>query len=161
MIEITPIYSKNIKVNQTRVPRHLKEIINFVVIKSVGSIFKIKNEITVNVQSVSDNVIQKMNLKYRNKDKVTNILTFPCDNPNQEDFEDLPVELGDIYVCLSKVEQEASEQGISPVDHLAHLIVHSCLHLAGYDHEDDSGFEAMKQREKNILLKMGIKDPYM
>ena len=71
-----------------------------------------------------------MNHAYRTKDKPTNVLSFT--------YEDLDNYLGDLVICLPVVEREASEQGKTVKNHMAHMIVHGMLHLLGYDHENET-----------------------
>lgn len=103
-----------------------------------------------------DVFIQELNLRYRKQDKPTNVLSFPHDNiesliPNHVNI------LGDIVISFEALEREAP-QNLS--HHLSHLVVHGCLHLLGYDHEDDQHAEKMERLEAKILWGLGIKDPY-
>jgi probable rRNA maturation factor len=58
------------------------------------------------------------------------------------------------------VTREAAEQGKSPIDHWAHLLIHGTLHLLGHDHESDDEAAAMERLETEILGEHGIADPY-
>ncbi len=71
--------------------------------------------------------IQALNKQYRAKDSVTDVLSFPA-------LPEVPT-LGDIVICVSRAEQQASELGHSLKRELAFLFVHGLLHLLGYDHE--------------------------
>jgi probable rRNA maturation factor len=74
---------------------------------------------------------QALNLRYRGKDKPTNVLAFPAELPPELE---LPL-LGDLVICREVVEAEAAAQA-KPLDaHWAHMVVHGTLHLVGYDHE--------------------------
>ena len=97
----------------------------------------------------------ELNCRYRGKDKSTNVLSFPYDG----DMLDVPV-LGDIVICGPVVMREAAEQGKEPRAHWAHLVVHGCLHLLGYDHVQESEAEVMEARERKILAGLGFPDPY-
>ena len=101
-----------------------------------------------------------LNLHYRGKDYPTNVLSFPAELPEglPKDIK-LPL-LGDLVICAPVVEREAREQGKSLAAHYAHLTVHGCLHLLGWDHEDSVEAEAMEQLEREILAELGIPDPY-
>jgi probable rRNA maturation factor len=83
------------------------------------------------------------------------VLSFPYDG----DMLDVPV-LGDIVICGPVVMREAQEQGKDPRAHWAHLVVHGCLHLLGYDHVQEREAEAMEARERKILAGLGFPDPY-
>ena len=104
---------------------------------------------------------QELNLQYREKDKPTNVLSFPSDIP-EEMLSLLDAEpLGDLVICIPVVLQEATEQQKTPSDHFTHLLVHGILHLLGYDHEtSETEAEEMEALEIEILKKLGIANPY-
>ena len=104
---------------------------------------------------------QELNLEYREKDKPTNVLSFPSDIP-EEMLSLLDAEpLGDLVICIPVVLQEATEQQKTPTDHFTHLLVHGILHLLGYDHEiSEAEAEEMEALEIEILKKLGIANPY-
>ena len=97
-----------------------------------------------------------LNARWRERDRPTNVLSFPADLPPELE---LPL-LGDLVLCAPVVLREAAEQGKRPLDHWAHLVIHGVLHLLGMDHQDDSEAEEMEQREREILAVLGIGDPY-
>lgn len=103
----------------------------------------------------------ELNLQYREKDKPTNVLSFPSDIP-EEMLSLLDAEpLGDLVICIPVVLQEAAEQQKTPNDHFNHLLVHGVLHLLGYDHEtSEAEAEEMEALEIEILKKLGIANPY-
>ncbi len=103
----------------------------------------------------------ELNLQYREKDKPTNVLSFPSDIP-EEMLSLLDAEpLGDLVICIPVVLQEAAEQQKTPTDHFTHLLVHGVLHLLGYDHEtSEAEAEEMEALEIEILKKLGIANPY-
>lgn len=76
---------------------------------------------------------QELNLKYRNKDKSTDVLSFPLDEHALENYGILPI--GDIFICLDVAKRQAEEMNIPLDQELARLSVHGLLHLLGYDHE--------------------------
>jgi len=159
MIEVKPVTNKNIEVNQIKIPKHLERLVEFVVVYTVKSVIRSKQEIDINIHSVSENEIQELNKQYRSKDKVTNVLSFPCDALDPDI--DAPRELGDIFVCLPYVEREAEELGVQTINHFVHMLVHGCLHLLGYDHERDQDFQKMKTKEISLLNKLGVPNPYL
>ena len=95
--------------------------------------------------------IQKLNKEWRGKDKPTNVLSFPQDEPSM---------LGDVILAYETVEQEAKEQNKRFENHATHLIVHGLLHLLGHDHIEDDEAETMEALEIQILADLGIKNPY-
>ena len=102
--------------------------------------------------------IHELNLRYRGKDKSTNVLSFPSDLAAELAAE--LMQLGDIVICPDVVEQEAREQGKEITAHWAHMVVHGTLHLCGYDHIDDDDAEQMEALEIQILEELGFADPY-
>jgi probable rRNA maturation factor len=99
----------------------------------------------------NDKALRALNARFRDKDKPTNVLSFPS---GEESF------LGDIAIALETCRKEAAEKNIALRDHTAHLITHGMLHLIGYDHEQDDDAETMEKREAEILNILGIADPY-
>ncbi len=94
-----------------------------------------------------------LNRNYRGKDYATNVLTFI--------YGTAPVVSGDLVICLPVVLREAADQNKPVKAHLAHLIVHGMLHLQGYDHETGKRDAArMENKERDILARFGIPDPY-
>ncbi|MCW2269536.1 Endoribonuclease YbeY [compost metagenome] len=100
---------------------------------------------------------RELNHTYRHKDYATNVLSFPADVP--DDLLDIPL-LGDLVICVAVVEREAAEQGKSLEAHWAHLVIHGCLHLLGYDHIEDDEAEEMEALEQELLAELGHPDPY-
>ena len=113
--------------------------------------------VEVSVRLTDDAEMQRLNLDYRGKDKPTNVLSFPQDDPDADAYGPL---LGDIAVAHETVAREATEEGIVFRDHFLHMIVHGFLHLVGYDHLNDDEAEEMEGLETAILARLGIADPY-
>lgn len=113
----------------------------------------------LSVKLVDTDEMRSLNHEYRNKDKVTNVLSFPAG-----EIAGLPVEagqaLGDIVVCAAVVSDEAAQQGKAVGDHWAHMLVHGTLHLLGFDHESDAEAVEMEGLEARILASNGVADPY-
>jgi probable rRNA maturation factor len=108
------------------------------------------------IRLVHNDESQELNRDYRGKDKPTNVLSFPFDAPPE-----VPIELlGDLIICAPVVQAEASEQGKTPQAHWAHMVVHGCLHLLGYDHIKDDEAETMENLERQIMAALGFSDPY-
>lgn len=118
-------------------------------------------ETEIALRVVTPEEIQTLNRDYRGKDKVTNVLSFPFEMPpGLVDLgEELPY-LGDLVICAEQVAQEAVEQQKSLTAHWAHMIVHGCLHLQGYDHIDDEEADVMEGLEVDILAELGFLSPY-
>jgi probable rRNA maturation factor len=112
------------------------------------------HEVTIRI--VENEESQLLNHQYRGKDKPTNVLSFPFESPPGIE---LPL-LGDLIVCADVVKQEAQEQQKPLNDHWAHMIIHGCLHLLGYDHIEEQEAEEMESLEIDLLATLNIKDPY-
>jgi probable rRNA maturation factor len=97
----------------------------------------------LNVYFVGDSKMRLINKKYRNKDYVTDVLSFPY-----EDF-------GEIYICMNKVTQKAKSFNTTTENYLQYLFVHSMIHLLGHDHGDE-----MDKLEKKHVKKLNIFYPY-
>ena len=97
---------------------------------------------------------KKLNFAFRNQDKPTNVLTFPYELTKQS-------LAADIVFCLPVVQKEAREQGKTAKAHLAHLIIHGCLHAQGHDHEMDKEAQKMESLEIKILKNLGFTNPYI
>lgn len=110
----------------------------------------------VHIDFVDAIVMQELNFQYRHKNYATNVLSFPesIPLPNGRQF------LGNIILCPEVLLCEAQEQHKSLNDHLAHLLIHGCLHLLGYDHEKKADAKEMEALEIKILRQLGIKNPY-
>ncbi|MBH1999150.1 MAG: rRNA maturation RNase YbeY [Sphingomonadaceae bacterium] len=118
----------------------------------------------VAVKLTTDEEVHQLNRAYRDKDRPTNVLSFPM---VQQDLlqgtgntDDGEVLLGDIVLAEGVCASEAAEKGISIADHAAHLIIHGTFHLLGYDHMDDNEAEAMEALEVAALTSLGLSDPY-
>jgi probable rRNA maturation factor len=118
----------------------------------------------VAVKLTSDEEVHQLNRDYRDKDRPTNVLSFPLvqsdlleGTGNTDDGEVL---LGDIVLAEGVCAREAAEKGVSVADHAMHLIIHGTFHLLGYDHMEDAEAEAMEALETQSLLSLGVSDPY-
>jgi len=100
---------------------------------------------------------RELNRTWRQKDYATNVLSFPAEVP--DGLLDIPL-LGDLVICVPVLEREAAEQGKTLQAHWAHLVIHGCLHLLGYDHIDDDEAEEMESIERQLLAELGHTDPY-
>jgi len=96
---------------------------------------------------------KKLNFTFRKKDYATNVLTFPYELSKN-------TLISDIILCLPVLQKEARDQGKLLKAHLAHLIVHGCLHAQGHDHELAQDAKKMEALEIQILQKLGFANPY-
>tara|TARA_B110000014_G_C19928417_1_gene480265 strand:- start:287 stop:730 length:444 start_codon:yes stop_codon:yes gene_type:complete len=111
-------------------------------------------EITIKIVSLDE--IKKYNMLYKNKDQVTDTLSFP--------FHDLRIDnkniIGDIAMCANKINTDALLYKKKKLHRWAHLTIHSVLHILGYTHENKKKQTEMELAEINILKKFNILDPY-
>jgi probable rRNA maturation factor len=120
----------------------------------------------ISVKFTTDEEVHGLNAEYRDKDKPTNVLSFPMVDADL--LEALATAgagealLGDVVLAHGVCTLEAAEKSVSVADHAAHLVVHGALHLLGYDHEEsEAEAEAMEAAERRALAALGIADPYL
>ncbi|MFV3368929.1 rRNA maturation RNase YbeY [Pseudomonas sp. NY15435] len=116
-----------------------------------------QNDSELTIRLVDEPEGRELNKTWRHKDYATNVLSFPADVPDE--LLDIPL-LGDLVICAPVVTREAAEQGKSAQAHWAHLVIHGCLHLLGYDHIEDEDAEEMEALERELLAELGHPDPY-
>jgi probable rRNA maturation factor len=106
-----------------------------------------------------DAMLRALNARHRGKDKPTNVLSFP---PAQLPIADprAAAPLGDVVLAFETIAEEAEAAGVTLRSRLSHMIVHGCLHLCGYDHEEDADAQAMEAFERRALARLGVADPY-
>ena len=100
-----------------------------------------------------DATVRDLNLRFRQQDKPTNVLSFPT-TPNPERH------LGDVALAYGVCAREAAQQGKPLSAHLQHLVAHGVLHLLGYDHMTDEEAHEMEGLERVVLASLGVPDPY-
>lgn len=120
--------------------------------------------VEVSVRLTTDAEVRELNATWRDKDKPTNVLSFPSIQPdllpvigNSNDGEIL---LGDIILALETCAREAAEKGVGLVDHATHLVVHGTLHLLGEDHIAEADALKMEDMERAAMASLGYDDPY-
>lgn len=115
----------------------------------------------VSVSFVDNEAIHKLNLEYREKDKPTDVLSFPMWEKEElldgSALDGHAVTLGDIIISTEKATSQAEEYGHSIEREICFLSVHSILHLLGYDHETSEEDEIhMKTKQEEVLIKIGL-----
>ena len=118
---------------------------------------EVAEDCELSVRLVDEAESAELNSTYRGKEGPTNVLSFPFD----ADIELEPRLLGDLVICVPVVEQEAIAQVKVAEHHWAHMVVHGCLHLLGYDHIEDGQAKEMEALETQILKSLAINDPYL
>ncbi|GAB3052690.1 rRNA maturation RNase YbeY [Acinetobacter apis] len=131
------------------------------VIETTLRYLELKKDYEVGIACVDEEESHSYNLQYRQKDKPTNVLSFPSDLPDEllDVLEQVP--LGDLVICIPVVLEEANTQRKTPLAHFTHMLVHGVLHLIGYDHElSEEDAEEMEYIEIQILQKLDLPNPY-
>lgn len=111
----------------------------------------LERDATLVLRFVTTAEARRLNRDFRGKDYATNVLTF--------DYMEKPVR-ADIVICVPVVRREARAQQKALRDHLAHLVVHGVLHAQGHDHATQGQAQRMEGRERRLLARLGISDPY-
>lgn len=127
-----------------------------------NDVFKKAEEININLMFCGVQKIQKLNRNHRNKNKVTDVLSFP----GYEDFRESSnnsfvhtiMELGDIFICAKQAQKQAIEHNIDFYSECIHLFIHGLLHLLGFDHEISLDEEKIMEKYEAKLIKQ-IKKP--
>ncbi|MBQ9922252.1 MAG: rRNA maturation RNase YbeY [Clostridia bacterium] len=122
---------------------------------------KFPEDAEVSVTLTDNEEIHVLNREYRGVDRPTDVLSFPMaeddDNIGDYDMDKNAVLLGDIVVSVEKIEEQAKEYMHSFERELAYLVIHSTLHLLGYDHETgDEDEKEMTEKQDKIIESMGL-----
>ena len=142
---------------EVKIPTGLRMIIRRCCV-AVIQIERLNIPATVTVAFVDNERIRELNKKYRNKDYVTDVLSFPSGENGQYAVDETTgvTSLGDIAISIETALSQAKERGYSLQEEVSFLTVHSMLHLLGYDHETGpEEEEKMKDRETLIMSKLG------
>jgi len=94
-----------------------------------------------------DRIVQRLNARHRGRNKPTNVLTYTAPAP-------------EMLLALGVIRREAAAAGRRPAHHLAHLVVHGALHLAGHDHDHPGEARRMEMAEARILHRLGVPNPW-
>lgn len=115
----------------------------------------------VSVTIVTKERIQEINSEYRQKDSVTDVISFAMEEMGEDETEIIGGEetrfLGDIIICLDVAKEQAAEYGHSLEREMGFLAVHGFLHLLGYDHMNEEDEKRMFCRQEEILEQYGLK----
>ena len=115
----------------------------------------------ISIRLVDATESHELNFYYRQKDKPTNVLSFPSELPDDIAAMLGQKPLGDLVICVPIVLEEAAAQHKTAEVHFAHLVVHGVLHLMGYDHElGEQEALAMETIEIEVMQQLGFANPY-
>jgi len=121
----------------------------------------IENEPEIGVTIVDDNTILELNREYREKDSVTDVLSFPQFEGHDDLLADLRNDeastlIGDVVICYEQAERQADEYDTGITREILYLFLHSVMHLFGYDHMDEDEKAVMRKREEEVLAAIGV-----
>ena len=113
-------------------------------------------KIDVEVSFCTSEQIKDLNYKFRKKNSETNVLSFPAESS-------IGIQnacCGEVIICYEVLNNEAKESSKNITNHFKHLLIHSLLHLLGYEHDKENDAILMESEEIKFLSKIGISDPY-
>ncbi len=128
------------------------------IINKMNAYFKKSYFISLNLIFSDKKRMKKLNAKYKNEYKDTDVLTFVSKISNKE----LGIFLYcDIFFSIDTIENYIIKNNLDLYDHYTHLLIHSVLHINGHDHKNSIQFNKMKKEEIKILKNLNIKNPYI
>ena len=139
--------------------QELKDLARNVALKAI-EFMSFSNNLEVAIDFVSEKEIQRLNCEFRGIDRVTDVLSFPSFQIDAGDvFDETSIEaqmsvqenglihFGDMAICLKQTERQAKEYGVTNEAEVKKLVIHSILHLMGYDHIEDDDYALMNEKE--------------
>ena len=114
------------------------------------------SDCVINLRLLNDKEMKKLNKQFRQKDKTTNVLSFPNDDISVKQTKNI----GDIAISIEYVKAEAKKEGKTFDDHIIHMLAHGVYHILGYDHENNENAVIMENKEIQTLKKINISNPY-
>ena len=139
--------------------QELKDLAQNVALKAI-EFMGFSNNLEVAIDFVSEKEIQRLNCEFRGIDRVTDVLSFPSFQIDAgEIFDETSIEaqmsiqenglihFGDMAICLKQTERQAKEYGVTNEAEVKKLVIHSILHLMGYDHIEDDDYVLMNEKE--------------
>lgn len=156
IIQDHPLWHKSIS--------NYENITQEIILRVLEELFP-KINFEVSVLLTNDEKIKELNLKWRDKNKPTNVLSFPLFNPSYfindvfNDDQEI-IHIGDMALSIERLIEESEKQNKDLIFHFSHLLVHGTLHLLGYDHQTDEEAEKMESLEIKILSYFNYSNPY-
>ena len=144
--------------NWSRRMSKVTKITNEVVKKKTDLNFDKNINYYLNIILLNDKKMKKLNLKYKRKNKTTDVLTFISTLKNNNYNK---TKYCDIFFSAETIKLYSKQNKISFYDHFTHLLVHSFLHINGYMHKKANDFIKMQKAEIEILNKIGLQNPYL
>lgn len=152
------IYEDKTKEVSAEDEKMLHELLEFAV-----DYLELTGEIDLSLTIVNDAEIHEINRTYRNIDSPTDVISFAIEDLGEDELsivglpEDMPRELGDLFISIDKTRAQAEEYGHSFERELGFLAIHGFLHLNGYDHMNETDEKEMFSLQKEILDAYGLK----
>ncbi len=109
-----------------------------------------------NIIFVTSEKIHEINKEYRNVDRVTDVISFALEDSIEGYVEEIRM-LGDIYICVEKMKEQAELYNHSVLREMCFLTTHGLLHLLGYDHMEEADEKVMFSLQEELLNEYGIK----
>ena len=164
----------NICIKDTRWSRYdLKELCYKSLKLALSTLATKEKYFEISVLACDNSIIKDLNMRFRQKNIPTNILSWPETSVNnlKEDIlqqsptggsckKENPIFLGNIAISFDQCLSESNLKKISFRNHITHLLLHGCLHLLGYSHEEELEAKVMETTEIKLLESIGIKNPY-
>ena len=145
----------NIEFVGKRVSKKLKYKIEKAVTLVLDELKQEHNNLSLSVMFVNEKDMRELNNRTRNIDKVTDVLSYP--NFNLKPYETITAEtediLGDMAICLKQAKRQAKEYKVTLDEEVVKLVIHSTLHLMGFDHIEDADYEVMQKEEERLASK--------
>ncbi|MEG0873204.1 MAG: rRNA maturation RNase YbeY [Clostridia bacterium] len=153
--------NKQINSESINIQDKVKDIVYFALNEQKINIDKV----FVTISSVSKEEIKQINKKYRNVDKVTDVLSFPIFE--KQELEEISkqmnkskqikeIELGDVFLCIDVIQQQSKEYETGILREMLYMITHGICHLIGYDHIEEEEKIVMRKLEEKILNEIGV-----
>jgi probable rRNA maturation factor len=146
-----------------KISEEIKTIVEQVVAVSLSN-EKVQDKVELSIVFINNKKIKELNQQYREKNKATDVLSFPMYDPDsiksalgqvlENTYENIL--LGDIVISLEKAEEQAKEYGHSFEREIGYLVAHGIFHLLGYDHETEMEKMKMRQKEEETLGSIGL-----
>lgn len=152
------IYEDKTKQVTAKDEKMLHDLLDF-----AADYLKLTGEIELSLTIVDDAEIHEINKTYRNIDRPTDVISFAIEDLGEDELaimglpDDMPRELGDLFISIDKTREQAEDYGHSFERELGFLAVHGFLHLNGYDHMNEADEKEMFGLQKEILDAYGLK----
>lgn len=135
--------------------KELEKLLNFAADK-----LNIEANTEVSISFVTNERIREINREYRDKDAVTDVISFAMEELGEGEVElvgaEMPRVLGDIMISIARTQEQAEQYGHSFMREFGFLAVHGFLHLLGYDHMTPADEKKMFTLQREILLEYGL-----